>query len=104
MIILKNFTDFKNIINDTEKRKLLLRGTSWWQRYRLWIYSNEQVIVENDKIIIPFVSGKYNYNAVFVRNIDTNEILIQNSTIGSIWWYFLNRYISKRILKNWEKC
>ena len=104
MIISKNFSDFKKIINNIEKRKMLLSGANWLQRYQLWIYSNEQVVIENDKIIIPFVSGKYNYNAVFIRNIKNNNIVIQNSIIGSVWWYFLNRLISKRILKNWNKC
>ena len=104
MIISKNFSDFKKIINNIEKRKMLLSGANWFQRYQLWIYSNEQVVIENDKIIIPFVSGKYNYNAVFIRNIKNNDIVIQNSIIGSVWWYFLNRLISKRILKNWNKC
>lgn len=104
MIISKNFSDFKKIINNIEKRKMLLSGANWFQRYQLWIYSNEQVVIENDKIIIPFVSGKHNYNAIFIRNIKTNEIVIQNSIIGSVWWYFLNRLISKRILKNWNKC
>ena len=104
MIIPKKFNDFKSIISNPDKRSLLLGGTSWWQRYQLWIYSNEQVIVENDKIMIPFVSGKYTYNAVFIRNKDTNEIIIQNSAIGAVWWYFLNRLIKKRMLKNWDKC
>ena len=104
MIISKNFSDFKKIINNIEKRKMLLSGANWFQRYQLWIYSNEQVVIENDKIIIPFVSGKYNYNAVFIRNIKNNDIVIQNSIIGSVWWYFLNTVISNRILKNWNKC
>ena len=104
MIISKKFSDFKKIINDIEKRKMLLGGTNWFQRYQLWIYSNEQVVIENDKIIIPFVSGKHNYTAVFIQNIKTKEIVIQNSIVGSVWWYFLNRLIKKRILKNWNKC
>ena len=104
MIISKKFNDFKYIINNIEKRKMLLRGDNWFQRWRLWIWNDHQVIIENDKIIIPFASGKNRYNAIFARNKETDEILIQNSIIGAIWFYFINRLICKRIEKNWEKC
>ena len=105
MIISKKFNDFKSIINNVEKRKLLFRGSNLWQRYQLWIYSNKKVVVEDDKIMIPFYSGgKHHYNAVFIRNIETGEVLIENSKIGSNWWFFLNKLICKRIEKNWEKC
>ena len=102
MIINKDFDEFKAIIQDIEKRKILFRGANFWQRYRLWIYSNEKVIVEDDRILIPLVSGKHNYNAEFERNIDGNKIQIINSRFGAFWFRALNSYISKRVCSNWE--
>ena len=96
MIISKNFSDFKKIINNIEKRKMLLSGVNWFQRYQLWIYSNEQVVIENDKIIIPFVSGKHNYNAVFIgHDIARNKQRQINSALNQ---YFL-RSIRFKILE-----
>tara|TARA_Y100000994_G_C15405190_1_gene323423 strand:+ start:232 stop:582 length:351 start_codon:yes stop_codon:yes gene_type:complete len=107
-IIAKNFDDFKKIIGSTEKREVLLGG-NWFQRFMLSVSSGEPVL-ENDSIKITFCYdilildwGEFDYTAEFVRNIDTNEILIKNSIIGYYWFFFVNRRISKRILKNWEK-
>ena len=102
MIITKDFDEFKIIIENVEKRKILFRGSNFWQRYRLWIYSNDKVIIESDRIFIPFVSGKHNYTAEFERNSDESNIKIKNSRLGALWFHFLNSYIAKRIDSNWD--
>ena len=101
-IIAKDFDDFKKIISSNEKRKVLLRG-NWFQR-TFWLSMEGEPIIENDSIKITFFSDVAEYSAEFVRNVDTNEILIKNSTFEYYYYFFLNRWISKRILKNWDKC
>ena len=101
-IIEKDFDDFKKIINSNEKREVLLGG-NWFQRIFFYTTSGEPIL-ENDSIKITFCYSEFDYIAEFVRNVDTNEILIKNSIVGSYWNFFINRSISKRILKNWDKC
>jgi len=102
MIINKDFDEFKAIIQNIEKRKILFRGSNFWQRYRLWIYSNEKVIIESDRVLVPLVAGKHNYKAEFERNIEGNNIRIKNSRFGAFWYRSLNSYITKRISSNWD--
>ena len=108
-VIAKNFDDFRKIISSTEKREVLLGG-NFFQKFMLSVHSSEPII-ENDSIKITFSYdililewGQFNYTAEFIRNEDTNEILIKNSVIGYYWFFFVNRRLSKRILKNWDKC
>tara|TARA_B000000475_G_C15578722_1_gene275557 strand:+ start:75 stop:407 length:333 start_codon:yes stop_codon:yes gene_type:complete len=102
-IIEKDFDDFKKIINSNEKREVLLGG-NWFQRIFFYTTSGDEPILESDSIKITFCYSEFDYIAEFVRNVDTNEILIKNSIVGSYWNFFINRSISKRILKNWDKC
>ena len=102
MVINKDFDSFKSIIENVKQRKVLFKGSNLWQRYQLWIYSNDQVIIENDRILIPFVSGKHNYTAKFERNTEKNTIQIKNSKLGGLYYYFLNSLISKRIHRKWD--
>ena len=103
MIINKDFDEFKAIIQNIEKRKILFRGSNFWQRYQLWIYSNEKVIVEDDRVVVPLVSGgSAPYKAEFERNIDGNKIRIKNSRFGAFLFRWMNSYISKRVFSNWD--
>ena len=102
MIITKDFDEFKTIVENIEERKILFRGSNFWQRYRLWIYSNDKIIIENDRIFIPFVAGKHHYKAEFERNTTRNFIKIKNSKLGALWYSFLNSYIANRIYSNWD--
>lgn len=104
MIIKKDFDSFKKIVENKEKSKILLQPKNWF--YALLFvqnYFNDQIVVKNDIITISFISDIYTYNAEFVRELTKNQIEIKNSKLGSIWWYFFNYSISKRIEYNWEE-
>ena len=58
-------------------------------------------------VTISICSGKYIYNAEFVRDQTKNQIKIKNSVTGAVFWYFLNfifprelNIIGKRQLNN----
>ena len=78
MIINKDFDIFKSIVQDKEKSKILFRPPNWF--YNMIFFKNpyKEIIVENDKITISIVSGKYIYNAKFVREKTKNQTKIQN--------------------------
>ena len=103
MIIDKDFDVFKNIVEDKEKSKILLHPSNWF--YNLFFFKNpwEDTLVEQDKITISFITGDWIYNADFLRDKETNQIKIKNSKAGSAFWSFANKYIVKRMLKNWGK-
>tara|TARA_B100001758_G_scaffold147265_1_gene126985 strand:- start:627 stop:947 length:321 start_codon:yes stop_codon:yes gene_type:complete len=103
MIIKKDFDDFKKILENKEKSKTLLHARNWF--YKLLFFQNpfKEIIVKNDMVVISIISGKYIYNAEFVRELTKNQIEIKNSKFGAVAWYFLNSYISKRIEYNWEE-
>jgi len=102
MIIKKNFDDFKKIVDDEGKSKALFRPKNWF--YKLLFFQNpfKEIVVNNDLISVSIISGKYIYNAEFIRESTKNQIEIRNSKFGAVVWYFLNSYISKRIEYNWE--
>ena len=102
MIIKKNFDNFKKILDNKEKSKALLHPKNWF--YKLLFFQNpfKEIVVNNDLITVSIISGKYIYNAEFIRESTNNQIEIKNSKFGAVAWYFLNSYISKRIEYNWE--
>ena len=51
--------------------------------------------------MIAFVFSNYIYKVHFARTSDENYIEILNSSAGSMSWGYANKYISKRIIKNW---
>ena len=103
MIINRDFDDFKKILENKEKCKILLRPRNWF--YKLLFFQNplKEIVVCNNMVAISICSGKYIYNAEFVRDQTKNQIKIKNSIAGAVFWYFLNSYISKRIEYNWEE-
>ncbi len=103
MLINKDFDDFKKIAENKEKSTILLRPRNYF--YKLFFFQNpfKEIIVKNDIVAISILSGKYIYNAEFVRDLTKNQIKIKNSKFGTFVWYFLNSYISKRIEHNWEE-
>lgn len=100
MIVKKDFDTFRLIVLDEEKRELLFKASNWF--YQLYLQTSpwHNPIIEQDKIIIAFVASNYIYKVNFIRTSDENYIEILNSSVGSIWWYFANKYISKRIIRN----
>ena len=103
MIINKDFDAFKNIVEDKERSKILFRPPNWFYYLIMFKTPWKETLVEQDKITISFVSGKYIYNADFIRAKETNEIEIKNSKAGAVFWSFLNSYIFKRVIRNWDK-
>ena len=103
MIINRDFDDFKKILENKEKCKILLRPRNWF--YKLLFFQNplKEIVVWNNMVTISICSGKYIYNAEFVRDQTKNQIKIKNSVTGAVFWYFLNSYMSKRIEHNWKK-
>ena len=95
MIIKNDFDDFKKILENKEKSNTLLHARNWF--YKLLFFQNpfKEIIVKNDMVAISFISGRYIYNAEFVRELTKNQIEIKNSKFGAVAWYFLNSYISK---------
>ena len=53
--------------------------------------------------MISFVVSNYIYKINFSRRNHSNSIKIINGFIDSMWWFFANKYIVKRMLKNWDK-
>jgi len=66
-------------------------------------YVDDTVLSQQDNIIIAFVVSNYIYKVHFTRTSDENYIEILNSSVGSMWWSYANKYISKRIIKNWGR-
>ena len=66
-------------------------------------YVDDTVLSQQDNIIIAFVVSNYIYKVHFTRTSDENYIEILNSSVGSMWWSYANKYISKRIIKNWDR-
>ena len=53
--------------------------------------------------MISFITNDWVYNADFFRDKETNQIVIKNSKAGAALWSFANKYIVKRMIKNWDK-
>ena len=79
MIIKKNFDNFKKILDNKEKSKALLHPKNWF--YKLLFFQNpyKEIVVNNDLITVSIISGKYIYNAEFIRESTNNQIEIKNS-------------------------
>ena len=103
MIIKKKFDHFKKIVQDEQKIILLFKPNSFWKAllFTLCNYC-EEPLIDNDTIKISFVSGRYIYRAEFVRDSASNFIKVKNHLLGQYFWYFLNKYITTRIINNWE--
>ena len=103
MIINKDFDAFKNILEDKDKSKILLGAPNWF--FYLCLFKNpwKKILFEENKITIPFIASDWFYNADFIREKETNQIQIKNSKAGSFFWLFANKYIVKRMMKNWDK-
>ena len=76
--------DFKKIITSNEKRKVLLRGNC---SKELWFSMEGEPIIENDSIKIMFFA-ETQYSAEFVRNVDTNQILIKTLLLNITFIFF----------------
>ena len=103
MKIKKDFDTFRTIVLDEEKREILFKGPNWL--YELYLQTSpwDDPIIEQDNIMIAFIVDNYIYKVNFTRTSDENYIEILNSSVGSMWWSYANKYISKRIIKNWDK-
>ena len=103
MKIEKDFDTFRSIVLDEDKREVLFKGPNWL--YELYLQTSpwDDPIIEQDNIMIAFVASNYIYKVHFTRTSDENYIEILNSSVGSMWWGYCNIYISKRIIKNWDR-
>ena len=84
MIINRDFDDFKKILENKEKCKILLRPRNWF--YKLLFFQNplKEIVLWNNMVAISICSGKYIYNAEFVRDQTKNQIKIKNSIAGAV--------------------
>ena len=103
MLIKKDFTQFQDLIKDKEKRELLFKSKSWFVSLYLQTSPWHETIIQKDNIIIPFIVSDYIYKMEFSRSEKENYIQVVNSSMGAMWWYFANYYLSKRLMKNWNK-
>ena len=101
MIINKDYDIFKNIIQDKKKAPILLKPPNFI--YDMFLHWQKIYPVVDDRIFISFYSGRYYYKAEFVKDKETGWVKIQNSKFGAKWWSFINSYIAKRIIRNWDK-
>ena len=103
MIINKDFDKFKSIVLDNDRREVLFKGDNWWYELNLQTSPWHEPVIKQDNIMISFVVSNYIYKINFSRGSHSNSIKIINGFIDSMWWFFANKYIVKRMLKNWDK-